>query len=66
MHTRFLACVLIIIHVAVSQHVFGADYRPQIGEPHNDFVLPRIDTREPIALSEFRGKKVLLIHFASW
>jgi peroxiredoxin len=52
--------------VAVAPTVLGADYRPQIGEPHNDFVLPRTDTREPIALSQFRGKKVLLIHFASW
>lgn len=43
-----------------------AQYRPSVGKPHPDFVLPRIDTREPVALSQFRGKKVLLVHFASW
>ena len=41
-------------------------YRPEVGKPHPDFVLPRIGSREPISLSQFRGKKVLLIHFASW
>ena len=43
-----------------------ADYEPIVGQPHIDFVLPRIDNRQPVALSQFRGKKVLLIHFASW
>jgi hypothetical protein len=28
--------------------------------------LPRIDGREAVRLSDFRGKKVLLIHFAAW
>ncbi len=64
-HTHF-ALVLIVVLVAFAQPVLAAGYRPQIGKPYNDFVLPRIDTREPIALSQFRGKKVLLIHFASW
>lgn len=41
-------------------------YSPQVGEPHVDFVLPRIDTREAVSLSQFQGKKVLLIQFASW
>lgn len=36
------------------------------GEPYPDFVLPEISDRRPIALSDFRGKKVLLIQFASW
>lgn len=41
-------------------------YDPQVGELHADFVLPRIDNREAVSLSQFRGKKVLLIQFASW
>jgi len=43
-----------------------AQYEPIVGQPHADFVLPTIDTRQPVALSQFRGKKVILIHFASW
>ncbi len=41
-------------------------YSPDIGQPHPEITLPRIDTREAVSLSDFRGKKVLLIHFASW
>ena len=41
-------------------------YAPKVGERHPDFTLPAIDTRTPISLSSFRGKKVLLIQFASW
>lgn len=41
-------------------------YSPVVGEPLADFVLPNIDNREAVALSQFRGKKVLLIQFASW
>lgn len=41
-------------------------YSPRVGEPHPDFTLPDIVDRTPVSLSEFRAKKVLLIHFASW
>ena len=44
----------------------GQGYEPVVGQPHPDFTLPRIGTREPFSLSQFRGKKVLLIQFASW
>ena len=44
----------------------AAEYRPVVGQPHADFVLPNIETRESVALSDFRGKKTILIHFASW
>ncbi len=41
-------------------------YPPRVGDQHPDFVLPQIDNRQPVSLSQFRGKKVLLINFASW
>lgn len=41
-------------------------YAPEVGKKHRDFTLPRIDNREPVSLSQFRGKKVLLVQFASW
>jgi hypothetical protein len=44
----------------------AATYAPQLGRRHADFTLPAIDDGRPVALSQFRGKKVLLIHFASW
>ena len=56
------------IMLAVSELACGQNdgYQPQAGQLHPQFVLPRIDTRERVSLSAFRGKKVLLIHFASW
>jgi hypothetical protein len=44
----------------------AAGYSPRVGQPHPDFVLPSITDHEPVSLSQFRGKKVLLVHFASW
>ncbi len=47
----------------------SASARPSAGEVggrYPDFTLPRIDNRAPVSLSDFRGKKVLLIQFASW
>lgn len=41
-------------------------YRPLVGQRHQEFKLPNIVTREKVHLSDFRGRKVLLIHFASW
>ena len=39
--------------------------RVEVGLPHPDFVLPALDGGF-VRLSDYRGKKVLLIHFASW
>lgn len=44
----------------------AGQYSPRTGEPHPDFVLPRIDNREAVSLAQLRGRKVLLLHFASW
>ena len=44
----------------------AASYAPKVGEKHPDFTLPTIGDRKPVSLSDFRGKKVLLIQFASW
>ena len=43
-----------------------AAYPPKVGQRHPDFTLPDLATGRPVSLSDFRGKKVLLIHFASW
>jgi hypothetical protein len=44
----------------------AATYKPVVGQPHPDFILPSIEDRSAVRLSDFRGKKVLLVHFASW
>ncbi len=35
------------------------------GQMYPDFLLPRLDGGE-LRLSAYRGKKVVLLHFASW
>jgi len=44
----------------------AAGYSPRVGELHPDFTLPNIKDNKPVSLSQYRGRKVLLIHFASW
>ena len=39
---------------------------PAVGRPYGALVLPDIRTGRPVELASFRGKKVLLIEFASW
>jgi peroxiredoxin len=52
--------------VGSTSRGWAASYAPKVGERHPDFTLPAIGDRAPVALSDFRGKKVLLIQFASW
>lgn len=39
---------------------------PALGEPFGPLVLPTVDGSGPVDLALFRGRKVLLIEFASW
>jgi len=41
-------------------------YLIEAGKPHANFALPEIDGSRNVRLNEFRGKKLLLFHFASW
>ena len=38
----------------------------QVGQPLPHVHLPTIDGKEEMDLSSFRGKKLLLVEFASW
>ena len=44
----------------------AVQYAPVVGQAHSDFELPSIQDGKPLRLSGLRGKKVLLMHFASW
>jgi hypothetical protein len=52
--------------LGLGSPALAGPYDPQVGRPHPDFVLPTIDGGTPVSLAQFRGKKVLLIQFASW
>jgi hypothetical protein len=59
----FLAMLIVPAAATPSR---AAAYAPVVGQRHPDFTLPNIATQKPVSLSDFRGKKVLLIQFASW
>ncbi len=59
------ACGLLVLGFATDRAAAGS-YRPKVGKPHPPIVLPTIEHDRAVALSDFRGKKVLLVHFASW
>ena len=50
----------------LAVRTYAEDYSPHVGQPHFDFTLPSLVDGEPVSLSQFRGREVLLIHFASW
>ena len=56
----------VLVVLAAALPLTAAPYEPKVGQRHPDFTLPNIATGEPVSLSDFRGRKVLLIHFASW
>lgn len=52
--------------VGVCAGAAARDGAPRVGLPYPDFSLPSIDGGAEVRLSDFRGKKILLFHFASW
>lgn len=39
---------------------------PVVGKPYGELVLPTLDGSRSVDLDVYRGRKVLLIEFASW
>jgi hypothetical protein len=57
-------CFALLAAMTATAH--ADNYAPKVGQPHRAFVLPDIETGKPVSLKDYRGKKVLLFHFASW
>ncbi len=57
---------LLLLAIVAAEPAAAETYAPRVGRRHPGFTLPAIDDSRPVSLSDFRGKKVLLIHFASW
>lgn len=64
---RLFACASLVMLGGLSEP--GAEVMPPIGvdegEMYPDFLLPTVDG-DLKRLSDYRGKKILLFHFASW
>lgn len=64
----FLAGLLLAFGFLTTQETRAADDPPigiKEGQMYPDFHLPTIDG-QLARLSDYRGKKILLFHFASW
>ncbi len=57
---------LLLLEIAMLHATSVAAFEPKVGELLADFTLPRIDNGEPLSLTAYRGRKVLLVMFASW
>ncbi len=62
--STLLPLAVVLCAIASADHARAA--APKVGERHADFTLANIADGKPVSLSDFRGKKVLLIQFASW
>ena len=69
MQRAVYGAILIGLIVSAAVETSLAADRPELGmkkgQMHPDFILPTIDGKT-LRLSDYRGKKVLLFHFASW
>jgi hypothetical protein len=60
---------LVAILLTISLPAVAKDsslFPPKIGKPHPPLALWNLSHDESVSITAFRGKKVLLIHFASW
>ena len=39
---------------------------PKPGDPYPSYLLPSLRSGDPLSVAHFRGKKILLLQFASW
>ncbi len=63
---RFSAILLTVLGSGLPMSALADGPAAEPGQRHVGFTLPDIHTGKPVSLSDFSGKKVLLIQFASW
>jgi len=61
-----LACALAVADLSVGGACATQQVGRSVGEAFPSIVLPALNGGRAMSLAAFRGKKVLLIEFASW
>ena len=59
---------ILVLAAGIGAGLSGAEERtaPRLGEAYPSLVLPSLADGAPLSITHFRGKKVLLLQFASW
>ena len=63
---KLRALVAALALCASAPAALAQDRRPQLGDPYPEFSFPTLDGERTISLSSLRGKRLLLVQFASW
>ena len=66
---HFPTRLLLVALVVAATSPAGLGQRrggPAVGDVYPDLTLPSLKDGKPLSLKSFRGKKVLLLEFASW
>jgi len=61
-----LLSVMPMSDTASAQRSKRQMYPVRVGQLHPEFKLPNVENGQAVSLSDYRGKKTLLVHFASW
>ena len=61
---RVVLCLGIFIAMSTTETVQAGE--PKVDELYPELRLPTIDGEQTVSIRGLRGKKVLLIEFASW
>lgn len=63
---RCAAAITLIMTLLLGPSALAGPAQTEIGQPFPDLVFPTVDGQQTVRLSDHRGKRVLLIEFASW
>jgi hypothetical protein len=63
---RLSAILLTVLGSGLPVSALADGPAAETGQRYVAFTLPDIEMGKPVSLWDFRGKKVLLIQFASW
>ena len=66
LNTTISFTLLALFTLTVSANADTPVVGRRVGQVFPQVVLPSLDGKRTLSLTDFRGKKVLLIEFASW
>ncbi|MBI3655074.1 MAG: hypothetical protein HY232_01480 [Acidobacteria bacterium] len=68
MRTSVYALISLVAAIAIHASLYAANLSigTEVGQVYPNYILPSLSDGRPLALSQFRGRKIILHQFASW